>query len=293
MGRIRRLFFACLVLSLRAHELRAEEANGLHALPEIGLSQLSEQDSSALGGKALALHPQEWKHGETEHFVYHYQKSHVATPVSVEAEFYFRVVTRELGKSDVPWTHKAHIYLFEQPADWESFRTVGGLEPWMGGIQSGDSLFLVRNPAFKFADNSLGHEIAHLVVFRFFGSGLPLWLNEGFAQYISKGAQASFRRARGYSAKPHSESIADERLFPVARLSTMRYPATSEVESFYNEAERLVRFLVAADRARLAEFVEVSAKGEPFERAISLCYGSRFSDLAMLESEFKVYAAKE
>ena len=265
----------------------------MHALPEIELSRLSEQDSSELGVKALALHPEDWKHGETEHFVYHYQRSYVATPVSVEAEFYFRVVVRELGKSDVPWPHKAHIHIFEQPADWESFRTVGGLEPWMGGIQSGGSLFLVRNPAFRFADNSLGHEITHLVVSRFYGNGLPLWLNEGFAQYISKGAQASFRRARGYLAKPRSESVADERLFPLAQLTTMHYPAAPQVESFYNESERLVRFLVAADRARLGEFIEASAKGESFERVVSLCYGSRFSDLSTLEAEFKEYASKE
>ncbi len=100
--------------------------------------------------------------------------SYVATPISVEAEFYFRVVTKELEKSDALATDKSHIYIFEQPTDWKEFQTKGELEPWTGGIQSDGSLFIVRNPSYKFANNSLGHEIAHLVLYRFYGREVPL-----------------------------------------------------------------------------------------------------------------------
>ncbi|MFN2509589.1 MAG: peptidase MA family metallohydrolase [Chthoniobacterales bacterium] len=267
--------------------------SGLNALPEVELSRLTEQDGSALGAKALAIHAADWKHGETEHFIYHFQRSYVATPVSVEAEFHFRVVSKELGKSGAAWSGKAHIYIFEQAEDWASFQTVGGLEPWTGGIQSGGSLFIVRNPAYKFTDNSLGHEIAHLVLRRFYGYDIPLWLNEGFAQYVSKGAHASYQRARGYLAKPTSNGVPREKLFPLRALVTMSYPPAEQVDIFYDQSERLVRFLVAADRASFLELLELSAAGHALDAALTRTSNGRFANVAALEDQFVAYAAKD
>lgn len=281
------IFLASIITSRQA-------GAGLNGLAEVELSALTQQDESVLGVKALTIHPQAWRHAETTHFIYHYERSFVATPVSVEAEFYFRVVMQELAKENAPWPAKTHIYIFEQPGDWESFQTAGMLEPWTGAIQSGGGLFILRNPEYKFADNSLGHEITHLVLHRLYGAGIPLWLNEGFAQFASKGAHASYRRARGYIAKPSSHAAAAENFFPLATLATMKtYPHEEQVDSFYNESERLVRFLVAADRSRFPEFLESLAEGATFERGLLLSYGARYPTIAALEDNFRPYALSD
>ena|ERR1700719_3800922 len=49
------------------------------SLPQIEFSRLSQRDPNPLGEKALAIHPEQWKHGETEHFIYHFVDSFVAT----------------------------------------------------------------------------------------------------------------------------------------------------------------------------------------------------------------------
>src|SRR5579864_532866 len=87
-------------------------------LPEVELSQLSQRDPNPLGEKALALHPERWRHAETEHFIYHFVHNYVATPISVEAEFDYRVITKELDRDEPPNGIKSHIYIFEQPEDW-------------------------------------------------------------------------------------------------------------------------------------------------------------------------------
>ena len=285
------LFAVALISSARAGDFAP--TTGINSLPVVEFSQLSQQDRTALGAKALAINPPEWKHGETEHFIYHFQRGYVATPVSVEAEFYFRVISKELAKGDVPWTEKAHIYIFERPADWEAFQTSGRLEPWTGGIQSGGSLFIVRNPAYRYADNTLGHEIAHLVLRRFYGERIPLWLNEGFAQFVSKGAYASFQRARGYSAKPWSSGVAREKLFGLAEITTMGYPPADQVEAFYDQSERLVRFLAAADREKFLKLIELSTQGHSFEAALASTSGTRFTNFAAFEEQFVAYAVKD
>jgi len=282
-----------LYLAVAATALAQSPTPGLNALPEVEFARLSQHDPNPLGAKALAIHPEQWKHGETEHFVYHFVDSYVVTPISVEAEFHYRVVTKELQREQPVGNTKSHVYIFQKPADWQQFQTAGKLEPWTGGIQSQGSLFIVRDPSYKFSGNTLGHEIAHLVLHRFYPDGMPIWLNEGFAQYVSKGAQASYYRARNYSAKARSQTIAAEKLFPLATLATMSYPASEEVETFYDESEKLVRFLVATDKTSFLNFLDAMGRHQPFESALFQTFGTKFLNVAALEEKFRQYAASE
>jgi hypothetical protein len=271
--------------------LRAQQ--GLNALEEVEFSQLSQRDPHPLGEKALSMHPDEWKHAETDHFIYHFTHSYVATPVSIEAEFHYRVITKELEREQPPGDTKSHIYIFERPEEWRQFQTLGELEPWTGGMHSQGSLFIVRNPAYKFTDNSLGHEIAHLVLHRFYSDGIPCWLNEGFAQYVSKGAHASYQRARGYIAKPHSHAITEENLIPLTTLVAMTHPPNDRVEIFYDESERLVRFLASTDKPSFLALLDALARHQPFEVALPRFYAGKFFSIAVLEEKFRDYAAKD
>src|SRR5262249_24902582 len=202
----------------------APAQTGLNSLPEVEFSQLSQRDPNPLGEKALSINPTQWKHGETEHFIYHFAHTYVATPVSVEAEFHYRVIAKELEREQPPGDVKSHIYIFERPEDWHEFQAYGNLEKWTGGIHSAGSLFIQRNPSYKFSDNSLGHETVHLVLHRFYTDSIPCWLDEGLAEFISKDAQASYQRARGYISKPHSEAIAPGDLIPLAALTALTHP---------------------------------------------------------------------
>ncbi|HEV3409654.1 MAG TPA: hypothetical protein VG095_05135, partial [Chthoniobacterales bacterium] len=189
------IFIFCIM----AFPVEAQE--GLNGLAEVELAALSHHDTSVFAQKALSLHPEQWKHAETEHFIYHFVRGFVASRVAVEAEFYFRFIAKQLGREEPARPPKSHIYIFDRDEDWAQFQTVGSLEQWTGGIQHEGSLFLLRNPAYKFSDNTLGHEIAHLMLHRYYGRNVPLWLNEGFAEYVSRAGYASFHRARGYKAK--------------------------------------------------------------------------------------------
>src|SRR5205823_431626 len=83
--------------------------NGLNSLPEVEFSQLSQRDPNSLGEKALSVNPTQWKHGETEHFIYHFAHTYVATPISVEAEFHYRVVAKELERDQPTTDIKSHV----------------------------------------------------------------------------------------------------------------------------------------------------------------------------------------
>src|SRR5207248_5057008 len=142
-----------LLISLASLSVSASAfaQTGLNSLPEVELSQLSQRDPNPLSEKALSINPTQWKHGETDHFIYHFVHSYVATAISIEAEFHYRVVAKELER-DQPLTDiKSNVYIFERPEDWQQFQGLGVLEKWTGGIHSQGSLFILRNPEQKFS----------------------------------------------------------------------------------------------------------------------------------------------
>ena len=286
-----------LSTALQAVSLSAQAATApaLGALPEIPLAQLSDRTVSPLGQAALSIRPADWKHAETPNFIYHFFQSHIATPVSVEAEFYYRVIAKELGKETAQWQRKCHIYIFEAAEEWGQFQGKGSLDPWTGGIHANGELFIQRDPKRRWKGNTLGHEVAHLVVHRFFGNGLPLWIKEGHAEYVSSRGYAAFHRARGYSARPRAQAVDPTRFMPVAQLtSAITYPRDEgQVAVFYDESERLVRFLSATDPQGFAKFFEALSVGNQFESALSKGFAGRFRSLEALEQEFKSYATKE
>jgi hypothetical protein len=281
------------LLSLAAAAPAQSPTPGLNALPEIEFARLTQRDPNPLGQKALAIHPAQWKHAETEHFIYHFADTLMATPISVEAEFHYRVVAKELQREQPAGDTKSHIYIFQTTADWQQFQGAARLEPWTGGIQSQGSLFIQRNPGFKAGGNLLGHEIAHLVLHRYYPDGIPCWLNEGFAQFVSKGARASFLRARNYNARPHSRAVEDAKLIPLSELMALTYPPNDRVETFYDESERLVRFLAATDKAGFLLFLDALGRHQPFEAALFQNYGTKFLTLSALEEKFREYAVDE
>ncbi len=273
----------------------AQEPNalGLSSIREESLDEVSQTDPNPLGEKAFAIRPGEWKHAESEHFIYHYFHGYVATPVSVEAEFHYRVIVKELEREPPGGDIKSHVYIFEKPEDWQQFQAYGNLERWTGGIHSAGSLFIQRNPAFRFSGNELGHEIVHLILHRYYTGGIPRWLDEGMAQYISKGAHASYQRARGYLAKPHSEAIAPEDVIPVSRLISFTQVPNDNVQTFYNESERLVRFLAATDKPAFLQLADALGRHQPFEAAFARTFVGKFANVSVFDEKFREYVSRD
>ncbi|MGI8436515.1 MAG: hypothetical protein ACR2NX_06365 [Chthoniobacterales bacterium] len=266
----------------------------INSLPEVDFTSLSQTDPNPLGARALTMHPEEWKHGETEHFIYHFVHGYVATPISVEAEFYYRVIVKELERDPPGGDTKSHIYVFEKSEDWQAFQKLGHLEKWTGGVHSQGDLFIHRDPAYRFASGLLGHEIAHLVMHRYYPDAIPRWLDEGFAEYVSKKAHASFRRARGYNSRAHSQVIAKEKLIPLAELVTMDYPDDlDKVATFYDEAQRLVRFLAATDQHSFLGLLDALSRHQPFESSLLIYYSGKFATVASFEKSFSDYVTNE
>jgi len=264
-----------------------------YTIAAVPFAQLSDKNLTLDGRRALAIRRSEWKHTETKHFVIHYFSSSIAAPVSVEAEFYYRYIMNDLGNAE-PATEgvassvgKTHMYLFESRQDWVEFRTAALLESWTGAVHIDGALFVPRYPEFKWKGNALGHEISHLLVSRVVGTGLPLWLKEGYAEDVSSRGNSAFYRARGYASTPRE--LIPPSWMPLARLTTLQdYPPEAEVSTFYRESRALTAFLSSdGKKTQFLKFFREMGQGTDVATALDMAYGSRWSSLDMLEIEFR------
>ena len=282
----------CLAAILPAQEPAPNVAEA--GLKEVLIGQLSSPSPNAPGQAALGVRRDAWKHAETENFIYHFRDPGAAKQVAIEAEFYFRVIARDIRKAGERGSGKARIFIFDGPGDWDAFRRAVRLDPWTGGAYVGNELF-VKREGDKFQGASLGHEVAHLVLHRFFGDRIPLWLNEGYAEHISRVLYAAFYRARGYRAKPRFAALTAEDFLPLDRLASFAsYPtAEREVMAFYVEAQKLVSYLKAQSADQFTQFLAESARGSGFDSALNSAYGGRFNSRGDLEAQFKTEALKK
>lgn len=270
-------------------DLRAQVPSA--TLADLDGSRINRAGMPQLARVALSV-PNAWKHAETTNFIYHFTDRAAAANVASEAEFYYRVIARELEKDTRQWEHKAHIFIFGSDEEWKAFQSAGQLDPRTGGLHAAGALFLKRRPAAALNDETLAHEIAHLVIGRFFGSGTPMWLNEGFAENSAIRCRSAFFRARGYSANPRYRTVSAAAYLPLGELTALAtYPAdTLKLLAFYDESEKLTRFLMNTDKKAFGAFLDGLSKGNRFETALTKAYGGRFMNLDALEREFKPFA---
>ena len=260
--------------------MRREKAK----LVETEFDKLSDRTLSDRAKLALKDDKIKWRHGETEHFVYHFQRLTEAQKMAREAEFYYWKIKEDLAVKDDLARGKSHVVIFSREDQWKIFTTDAGIPIWSVGFAVGRELFLLVEPGSSNASDRLAHEMTHLVFFRFVPKPVPLWLNEGFAEYES---QAAYAKLKGVGVLAPKSG----RAMPMNldRLTSLKaYPEDPrEVQSFYVESERLVRFLITRHaKESFVPFVNLLADGATFEQALLEKY-TKYRKLEEFKKQFE------
>jgi hypothetical protein len=256
---------------------------------QVNWEQLSNRDISSRGAEALAMNPHGWFHGETEDFIIHYRTFSDALQIAREIEFDLWYVAKTLGATKEQYARKSHVYLFQNEAEWQRFvGQVQHRESWAHSFADRDDLFLnVHGTGSGFESDTLAHETTHAVVSRIYGNKRwPLWLNEGFADYMAD-ACGSVRRGLAPGAYPRALPAAS---MTVSELIAMtRYPDdSSDVTDLYQSANKLVRYLFTKYPGELfPKFVDQLLSGTPVPTALADVYGAEFRDMNAFDNRFK------
>ena len=232
-----------------------------------------------------------WKHLQTEHFVLHHDQKMFAAKVARMGEQFYDAISADLPNlQDHVSPARSHIFIFRDPRDWQAVVAgMPGLELWTASFVSGQVMYLQEMgtaPSDKM--DLLAHEMTHLVFNRFLPVRLPLWLNEGLAEYYGEFA---YRAAKGMGQSKGNAFRPLRKWMPLAQLlDATAYPSEpAEVALFYATSKYLVGYLLLRQpREKWDAFFARLLAGEPARPALLGTYG--WADVAALEKAFAAFA---
>jgi hypothetical protein len=281
-----------ILLVARAGASESPATSGPTALTPLAWEQLSNTEVGPVGAHVLALQPSKWRHAETPAYILHFRRETEARKVDRELRHNLQFVARLLARPLPAIARKPHAFIFEDAEDWNAFLTVSGAPAWSGSLAIGQDLFLnVRGGSGRnrFDYGALAHEATHAVVARLYpGRPWPVWLNEGFAEYVS-GAGVADRRNQ--TPGRHQEALPRATLTFAELERIAAYPSDPDaIHRLYESAERVVRFLFAEfPPERFPWFVDTLLDGLGFEAAMWRIYGDRFKDWDSLQRHYRQF----
>jgi hypothetical protein len=189
-----------------------------------------------------------WNHLRTDHFVVHYARGRKAFAAKVArlAESFYSYISADLppGTKDRMGVRLSHIFVFADTRAWlDVLGTTSGLSALTVSFVRGQTMYLQ-----EYGDSTndkmsvLAHEMTHLVMNRFLEVRLPLWLNEGLAEYYGEFA---YRAVRGIGQSNKSAAFPPTKnLIPLDILFVLSsYPPDPVVLHFYRTSKYLIGFL--------------------------------------------------
>jgi len=258
-------------------------------LVEKPFDQLSNQQVDALGQKALAIRPADWKHAETDNFIIHYRRATEARKVAREVEFDLKFVATAFGATKAQYSRKSHVFVFEDETEWQNFLALTKVPSWAGSFARGDNLFLsLRNNGSgePFDSHTLAHETTHAVVARLYpGTQWPLWLNEGVAEYMGAASVAA-RKNQPIKRHEHALNFASMSLDELQQIKV--YPQDPiQVAELYETAEKLIRFVMTElPRDRFLQFIHAVLAGQSLKDALLAIYPDKLASYDDFEKKF-------
>lgn len=258
------------------------------SIPLVEWEDLTDQKLTETGHAALAVYGQAWLHAETEHFVYHFHDSKEAETVFVHAEVYYQWVKGMFGVAEDVEKNKSHIFVFDDRDLWRSFkgRTPEKI-PGAEAFTNGQELFIYREPFWLKPQRVLAHEITHLILFRFVRNEVPLFLNEGFAEFMATKAIAMKADGNDFNVRTF-QLVPESEFIPLKELVSLKNYPPDRTEVFYRESELLTRYLILNHpREDFYALLRKTAGGSSFEKALEEIYSM---DLETFTDKFEHYA---
>ena len=249
---------------------------------------LANKNVSYLGSQALSMNPRGWYHGETENFILHYRNFSDALQIAREIEFDLWYVAKTLGASKEQYARKSHVYVFQDDKEWREFVKDAHQKAWSHSFAVHDELFLnIHGTGTGFESHTLAHETTHAVVARIYGERRwPIWLGEGFADYMADACNA-VRRGLAPGANPRNLRSATMTLTELMAIT--RYPEDdASVTQLYETGTKFVRYLFGRYSTEFfPRFVNRLLDGTPAQVALVEVYGNEFRDLTAFDKRFQ------
>lgn len=238
-----------------------------------------------------ALFAEEWQVEKSDHFfVYHQNDSTLALQVKKESERYYKEIAEEIGfrrySNFWTWDNRCKIYIYPSKKE---FLSETGQPAWSAGSADYQKRTIATyRDSENFLNSLLPHELTHLIFRDFVGfkGEIPLWLDEGLAQFMEK----EKREANRATVK---KIVAEGSYIPLRTLTQMDVRGsnnTALVALFYAQASLLVGFLIKEEGSeKFTAFCRQLRDRKNIDEALRFAYPGQFRTVEELDQSWVQY----
>jgi hypothetical protein len=261
---------------------------------------------------------EEWQELKSEHFIAYFTRDEkFVKEVLDKAEVYYRSIALDLGYSRYKefWTWDKRVKIYIYP-DHASYLKATGQPDWSQGVADYRAKQIISFIWSRgFLESLLPHEMAHLIFRDFVGfeSDIPLWLDEGVAQWAEDVKRGTMKRmvkdaynqngllSMNDMMKLEIRNLKDKNLVFIRPTRTKEgndgvviLNSTNLVNLYYLEAASLVDFLIAKYGSdSFANLCRQLRDGKQIEEALTFTYPSSIRSIGDLDNQWRDYIARQ
>ncbi|MBU1044992.1 MAG: hypothetical protein KJ915_11415 [Candidatus Omnitrophica bacterium] len=263
----------------------------------------------------LSFAEQGWTQLNSDHFIVYYQDSdkNFAADVARKAEEYYNSIADNLGyvrySNFWKWDKRVKIYIYP---DHASYLLATNQQSWSHGVADYFKKEIISYAWGKdFLKSLLPHELAHLIFRDFVGfkSDIPLWLDEGVAQWEEtelKAQRLSLVRQQASqniilpirtmidldirTIETDQQIKLEGMALDNGQIPILEMDGRALVNIYYLQAFSLVGFLM--ERYGAESFVVFSRQlrdGKTISDALKFAYPQQLRSIEQLEKQWKQY----
>jgi cytochrome c-type biogenesis protein CcmH/NrfG len=203
------------------------------------------------------------------------------------------IVTKLKVRSPLP----TRVYIFGDRRTFEQYSqgSIGRSENLSGVfLSSRDGNHVLIDASATGVDRVVFHELTHYFLRNTISSHVPLWFNEGLAEFYSTFSGRNDVVNVGYPIAEHLTWLHKQPLIPLKDLFAITHDSKEYNEGnrqgvFYAESWALVHYLMVGNPARreqLGTYVGLIANGKPIDDAFQEAFHSSYAEL---EGELRRY----
>ncbi|MFA5147379.1 MAG: hypothetical protein WC515_08385 [Candidatus Omnitrophota bacterium] len=259
-----------------------------------------------------------WQESKSDHFVVYFTKDKkFAQDVLDKAEVYYERIARELGYPRYSefwmWERRVKIYIYP---DHASFIKATNQPNWSHGMADYRTKQIVSFTwSTGFLESLLPHEMAHLIFRDFVGfkGEVPLWLDEGVAQWAEEAKRGDMKRSvkqlyeedtllslrdmmklRLMDIRDQSRTYILSTITKKGERASLILGTDNLITIYYLQSVSLVGFLIERYGSdSFAEFCRQLRDGKSLQDALSFAYPTRIQNLNELEKRWREYIAED
>jgi tetratricopeptide (TPR) repeat protein len=217
----------------------------------------------------------------------------VAVRLEKFREVFSRLFTKLKFNSPVPTT----VIVFKSDNSYKPFKPIQSVS---GYFQPGEDVNYITLTTEGRGDDAyrvIFHEYVHLLMDNTLGRGVPLWFNEGLAEYYSTfdASEGENKVLLGQIISNHVLYLRDQKMLPLRALFAVDYKSPHYNEGdkrgvFYAESWALVHYLLLGNKGQrqrqLGQFIDLLKAGTPVENAFQQAFQTSFE---AMEKELQEY----